>query len=143
MIKKSADILDEYLQTEPELTDGQYHQCKLAMEEYKNQYLHPPQTEAWFEAVNILKDALENIASNEGTCCMRCEGNGKLWADGQSHYPSYEGPTVNCGHCGGEGRLYEDLQGIAIDALNEFEKRPVRPVAALPDAVGLDENDKK
>jgi hypothetical protein len=65
------------------------------------------------------REALEAIASDEGESCGRCEGNGKLWADGKAHYPSYDGPTVNCGRCGGEGRISPDLKQIAIDVLDK------------------------
>ena len=34
---KNHEILDEYMQGEPELTDGQYHHAKLAMDEYAKQ----------------------------------------------------------------------------------------------------------
>jgi len=65
--------------------------------------------------------ALRQISENEGECCMRCEGNAKLWADGNAHLPSYDGPTVNCGNCGGSGRIHEDLQEIANEALSAGE----------------------
>jgi hypothetical protein len=68
-----------------------------------------------------METELKDIAENEGQCCMRCEGNGKLWADGKAHLPSYDGPTVNCGNCGGSGRIYQDLQGIANEALSEVD----------------------
>lgn len=69
-------------------------------------------------ALKELTDGLQEIAEAEGRSCSRCEGNGKLWADGQAHYPSYDGPTVNCGKCGGEGKIYPDLQGMIQDLLN-------------------------
>jgi hypothetical protein len=69
--------------------------------------------------------ALKEIAENKGTCCMRCEGNGKLWADGQAHLPSYDGPTVNCGNCGGSGRIHDDLQEIANEALSGDGKNKI------------------
>lgn len=67
-----------------------------------------------------LREGLQAIADSEGSCCMRCEGNGKLWADGKAHYPSYEGPTVNCGNCGGSGRIHEDIQEMASILLNNL-----------------------
>ncbi len=74
------------------------------------------------EKAKVLLHALEDIAGSDGECCQRCEGNGNLWADGQAHYPSYDGPTVNCGHCGGEGRLYPDLKEIASEAINQYKQ---------------------
>jgi len=65
-----------------------------------------------------LKEALEAIAENEGECCQRCEGNGRVWADGRAHHPNEDVAQMRCGKCGGEGRIYQDLQSIAADALN-------------------------
>lgn len=74
------------------------------------------------EVVNAeLLDALKAIADDEGQVCSRCEGNGKLWADGQAHYPSEGLPTVNCGRCGGEGRIFSDLKQVAADAIAKAE----------------------
>lgn len=33
-MNKTAEVLEQYMAGEPELTDGQYHHAKLAMEEY-------------------------------------------------------------------------------------------------------------
>lgn len=79
---------------------------------------HRKEVEGLRAALKKLTDGLQEIADAEGSCCMRCEGNGRLWADGQAHYPSYDGPTVNCGKCGGEGKIYPDLQGMIQDLLN-------------------------
>lgn len=70
-----------------------------------------------------IKAALEEIRDGERTCCPRCEGNGKLWADGKAHYPSENVDTINCGNCGGSGYLQpENAQEIAEQALAEAEK---------------------
>jgi len=39
------------------------------------------------------------------TCCRRCSGEGRLWADGKAHYHSDTRPTVACGACGGAGEI--------------------------------------
>lgn len=77
----------------------------------------------------IYKNALEEIANHEGSVCMRCEGNGKLWADGQAHLPSYGGALINCGECGGSGRLFEDIQSIAGEALDSAARLQCPPVS--------------
>ena len=68
------------------------------------------------------KTALESIRDLETDCCSRCEGNGRVWADSKSHYPSHRGGTVSCGNCGGSGRiLSEDAQELADQALQQNE----------------------
>lgn len=39
--------------------------------------------------------------------CHRCEGNGEVWADGRSHFQSDKVPTVACGFCAGEGKVFD------------------------------------
>lgn len=68
--------------------------------------------------------ALSEIAGMQPVGCQRCEGNGRLWADGKAHYPSENLPTTACPICGGEGKLPVDLdevQGIANDAIAKAE----------------------
>lgn len=69
------------------------------------------------EAVTTMRGALDEIADSEGVCCQRCEGNGRLWADGKAHHPNENMPTRPCPPCDGEGRIYPDLKQIAIDAM--------------------------
>ena len=58
--------------------------------------------------------ALEEIRDLETDCCSRCEGDGRLWADGH---------TISCGNCGGSGRILpENAQDIAAEAIAESEK---------------------
>lgn len=70
--------------------------------------------------VSILEKALEEIENDEGQVCQRCEGNGKLWADGKPHLPSYNGALINCGECGGSGQIHQDLKEIATAALAAY-----------------------
>ena len=66
------------------------------------------------------KIALENIVSLETECCPRCEGSGRLWADGKAHHQHEQVDTISCGNCGGSGRILpEDAQVIASKALKE------------------------
>ena len=70
-----------------------------------------------------LLDALREIRDAETTCCPRCEGNGNLYADGKGHYMHENAPTINCGNCGGSGRLQpENAQEIAQAAISLAEK---------------------
>ena len=82
------------------------------------------------EAAPQMLEALKgiaDIANDAGECCHRCEGNGRLWADGQAHYPSYNGPTIACPQCGGVGRFPEvsmgDIASAATDAIRKAEGR--------------------
>ena len=70
-----------------------------------------------------LLEALREIRDAETTCCPRCEGNGNLYADGKGHYMHENAPTINCGNCGGSGRLQpENAQEIAQAAISLAEK---------------------
>jgi hypothetical protein len=75
--------------------------------------------------------ALNEIADSEGESCRRCEGNGKLYADGKAHYPSENAATINCGECGGSGRIYPDLQEIARAALRDAGET-LKPPSTAP-----------
>jgi len=73
-----------------------------------------------FEACNALQKfqkAMEEIAGLESECCPRCEGKGRLWADGKAHFPYERVDTIPCGRCGGSGRILPDAQSIARQAL--------------------------
>jgi len=84
----------------------------------------------WNEHEKLIRDrdalllALKAIADNEGQCCSRCEGNGRLWSDGKAHLPSYNGPTTACPNCDGKGRTYPDIQQIALDTIAQAEQVP-------------------
>lgn len=70
-----------------------------------------------------LAEALKQIAEGETSCCPRCEGNGRLYADGKAHYMSEGAPTIFCGNCGGSGRLQpENAQEIAGVVLVDARK---------------------
>jgi len=64
--------------------------------------------------------ALEQIRDLESECCPRCEGNGRLYADGKGHLLSENADTILCGNCGGSGRILpEDAQEIAEAAIKK------------------------
>lgn len=67
-----------------------------------------------------LEAALREIADLEDSLCQRCEGNGRLYADGRAHYPSEGAETRSCPICGGAGRIYdtEAAQMIALAAID-------------------------
>lgn len=52
---------------------------------------------------------IREIIDNQTEICHRCEGEGKLWADGRAHSPNYKGETITCGYCGGSGRISKDI----------------------------------
>ena len=62
-------------------------------------------------------EGLEKVIEENQDLCSRCEGNGKLWADGQSHFHHYEGRTILCGECGGSGYIQG---GNLAQALTKF-----------------------
>lgn len=65
-----------------------------------------------------LLEALEQIRDLETECCSRCEGNGRLYADGKAHLPSENADTILCGNCGGSGRILPEVaQDIAEAAI--------------------------
>ncbi len=67
-----------------------------------------------------LREALRQIAEAESVCCPRCEGDGRLWADGKAHYPSEQRDTILCGNCGGSGYLQpENAKDIAATTIAE------------------------
>lgn len=75
------------------------------------------------KAITLLGTALENITTLEKTCCHRCEGNGRLYADGKAHLLSEGANTILCGYCGGSGYLLpEDVQEIASEAITKAEE---------------------
>jgi len=80
------------------------------------------------EAINAdLLSALKEIRDLETECCPRCEGNGRLYADGKAHLLSENADTVFCGNCGGSGRILpenaQDIAEAAIAKANLKEKK--------------------
>ena len=37
--------------------------------------------------------------------CPKCQGDGKVWADGRAHYPFSHLPTKDCPECNGTGKV--------------------------------------
>lgn len=70
-----------------------------------------------------LAAALAGERETEG--CRRCEGNGALWADGKAHLPSYNGATVRCPECGGDGRTILPLTVDPKSVLDAHDKEVV------------------
>lgn len=72
----------------------------------------------------VYKQALESIAEPESTSCSRCEGGGRLSADGQSHSQDEwimgKVRTRECDLCEGVGRIPDDdPKEVAEKALKE------------------------
>lgn len=57
--------------------------------------------------------------------CKRCEGEGRLWADGKAHYAFEKIATVDCPLCGGTGQMGPDVDAIAR-ALDEQRERDAK-----------------
>lgn len=74
----------------------------------------------------VYKQALESIAEPDFTKCHRCDGGGRLSADGKSHEQSEwiagKVRTVDCCVCEGRGRFTDDPKEIAEKALTEGAK---------------------
>lgn len=58
-------------------------------------------------------------------CCPRCEGNGRLYADGGRHYPSEHAETTDCPVCDGTGKLCTACdKGVDYDVYVNTDKCP-------------------
>ena len=42
--------------------------------------------------------------------CPKCQGDGKVWADGRTHYPFAHFPTKDCPECNGTGNVPAQLK---------------------------------
>ena len=58
------------------------------------------------------EDEIQEIIDSQEEICNRCEGNGRLWADGKAHLSTYKGETILCGYCGGTGKVTKE-EGLA------------------------------
>lgn len=113
--KAYADSMDQYCMGRTEY--GLVHEAYVQGGADQSAISYPK------EDVDALIEDILSYLSDDPRACQRCEGNGKLWADGQSHYPSYDGPTVNCGACGGSGKIIEDLRDVVSDLINDFTSK--------------------
>lgn len=104
----------------------------LSGKSYLSEEIRPTKEEAEANARFICKavnnfdgllEALREIRDLETECCHRCEGNGKVYADGKGHLISENAPTVLCGNCGGSGQILPEIaQEIAEQAIAAAEK---------------------
>lgn len=60
------------------------------------------------------EEEIQQIIDNQWEICHRCEGEGKLWADGLAHSPNWKGETISCGYCGGSGKINKGNLAKAI-----------------------------
>lgn len=80
------------------------------------------QASTLIDAVTKAREALEAIAGAEDTHCGRCDGEGRVWADGKAHYTPHNGALMACPSCGGAGKITSaDVGQIAADALALLE----------------------
>ena len=77
--------------------------------------------EANQKALRVAVEGMQQII-DEDSSCDRCGGDGRLWADGQAHYPSFKGETVSCTNCGGTGNAPMNSIGIAKSALERIRE---------------------
>lgn len=63
-------------------------------------------------------DRIAEIEHDAHDVCSRCEGEGRLWADGKAHHPLEYLPTKACPECGGDGRVLSGNEGrdVATEA---------------------------
>lgn len=76
--------------------------------------MEDPAVKGLVEALGRLKDGHET--------CQKCEGDGRLWADGKAHYSTYQGKTIPCSHCAGNGETVADSREIASNALAHYRE---------------------
>ena len=68
--------------------------------------------------------------------CQRCEGSGKLWADGKAHFPNHDGPLAACPDCQGTGEVPAQGDRIqralaSIQAIAALKPAPVSQGGAV------------
>src|SRR3990167_4429927 len=74
-----------------------------------------------------VKKRVEEIANTQQSC-HRCEGKGRLWADGKIHRATYSEATVFCSDCGGSGKIRldeaytDELLTLIHDLIKEVEQ---------------------
>lgn len=70
----------------------------------------------------LTDEQIAEIEHDAHDVCRRCEGEGRLWADGQAHYYDANRPTKACPECDGDGRVPSGDEGRAIakSAVDKF-----------------------
>lgn len=56
----------------------------------------------------LTSEECAEIVHDAQNMCSRCEGCGRLWADGMAHYYDHNRPTRTCPVCGGTGLVSGD-----------------------------------
>jgi len=62
----------------------------------------------------LAPEEITEIEHDAHDICRRCEGEGRLWADGLPHYYSATRETKACPDCDGDGRVVSGDEGRAI-----------------------------
>jgi len=62
----------------------------------------------------LTDEEIAEIEHDAHDVCSRCEGEGRLWADGKAHYPMENLPTKACPNCDGDGRVLSGDEGHAV-----------------------------
>lgn len=81
---------------------------------------------------------------NEQVICPKCQGDGKVWADGRTHYPFSHFPTKDCPKCNGTGNVpAQPQQPVPTEGLLKERARDEMMQAdiarIMADRDGLDE----
>jgi hypothetical protein len=80
-----------------------------------------------------IREAAKKITDNCRQTCSKCEGDGRLWADGKSHYFSENRPTVECGHCGGKGEVNvaptNEIESLCLRVAEEARREALEEAA--------------
>ena len=80
--------------------------------------------EIWgFEISELSKEEQHDLKKK---VCPKCQGDGKVWADGRKHYPFAHFPTKDCPECRGRGTLIDRLEPQVDKAYLNFEP-PEKP----------------
>lgn len=62
----------------------------------------------------LADEQIAEIEYDAHDVCRRCEGEGRLWADGLAHYYDANRPTKACPECDGDGRVLSGDEGHAV-----------------------------
>ena len=66
------------------------------------------------DEILLTDEEAEDIVHGEHDVCSRCEGEGRLWADGLAHYYDPNRPTKACPNCDGTGRVWSGREYEAL-----------------------------
>lgn len=107
-------------------------------EEYKDYPLDEERAVGQVVEILLTPEEIAEIEHDAHDICHRCEGEGRLWADGLAHYYDANRPTKACPECGGDGRVPSGNEGVDVARAqvrkvgDDMTKRGEAGLAALP-----------